>query len=43
MAFAKLKEVNKMEIGEIISNSIRYPTSNWGKVLILGVIMMPQF
>jgi hypothetical protein len=29
-----------MEIGEIISNSIRYPTSNWGKVLILGVIMI---
>ena len=29
-----------MEIGEIISDSIRYPTSNWGKVLILGVIMI---
>ena len=32
-----------MEIGEIISNSIRYPTSNWGKVLILGVIMIASF
>jgi hypothetical protein len=29
-----------MEIGEIISNSIRYPTSNWGNVLILGIIMI---
>jgi len=29
-----------MEIGEIISDSIKYPSSNWGKVLILGVIMI---
>ncbi len=27
-----------MDIGEIISDSIKYPSSNWGKVLILGVI-----
>jgi Protein of unknown function (DUF4013) len=27
-----------MDIGEIISDSIKYPTSDWGKVLILGVI-----
>ncbi len=32
-----------MDIGEIISDSIRYPTSNWGKVLILGVIMIASF
>ncbi|HMK54969.1 MAG TPA: DUF4013 domain-containing protein [Methanobacteriaceae archaeon] len=29
-----------MNIGDIISDSIKYPTSNWGKVLILGVIMI---
>lgn len=40
MAFAKLMEVKKMDIGEIISDSIKYPSSNWGKVLILGVIMI---
>jgi Protein of unknown function (DUF4013) len=40
MAFAKLMEVKKMDIGEIISDSIKYPTSNWGKVLILGVILI---
>ena len=27
-----------MDIGEIISDSIKYPSSNWGKVLILGII-----
>ncbi|BDZ66872.1 DUF4013 domain-containing protein [Methanobacterium ferruginis] len=27
-----------MDIGEIISDSIKYPSSDWGKVLILGVI-----
>ncbi len=43
MAFAKLMEVKKMDIGEIISDSIRYPTSNWGKVLILGVITIASF
>ncbi|MGB7969276.1 MAG: DUF4013 domain-containing protein [Methanobacterium sp.] len=32
-----------MDIGEIISDSIKYPTSNWGKVLILGVIMIASF
>ncbi|BDZ66871.1 DUF4013 domain-containing protein [Methanobacterium ferruginis] len=29
-----------MDIGEIISDSIKYPSSSWGKVLILGVIMI---
>ena len=29
-----------MDIGDIISDSIKYPSSNWGKVLILGVIMI---
>lgn len=29
-----------MDIGEIISDSINYPSSNWGKVLFLGVIMI---
>jgi hypothetical protein len=33
-------EVKNMDIGEIISDSIKYPSSNWGKVLILGVIMI---
>jgi hypothetical protein len=32
-----------MDIGEIVSDSIKYPTSNWGKVLILGVIMIASF
>ncbi len=32
-----------MDIGEIISDSIKYPTSNWGKVLILGVITIASF
>lgn len=27
-----------MDIGEIISDSIKYPSSSWGKVLILGII-----
>jgi len=29
-----------MDIGEIISDSIKYPSSSWGKVLILGIIMI---
>ena len=29
-----------MDIGEIISESLRYPTSDWGKVLILGIIII---
>jgi hypothetical protein len=33
-------EVKKMNIGEIISDSIKYPTSDWTKVLILGVIFL---
>jgi hypothetical protein len=33
-------EVKNMDIGEIISDSINYPSSNWGKVLFLGVIMI---
>ena len=40
MAFAKLMEVKKMDIGEIISDSIKYPTSDWTKVLILGVMIL---
>ncbi len=32
-----------MDIDEIISESIRYPTSDWGKVLILGVIIIISF
>jgi hypothetical protein len=43
MAFAKLRRFKKMDIGEIISDSVRYPSSNWGKVLILGVIMIASF
>jgi hypothetical protein len=29
-----------MDIGDIISDSIKYPSSDWGKILILGVIMI---
>ncbi len=29
-----------MDIGDIISDSIKYPSSSWGKVLILGIIMI---
>lgn len=29
-----------MDIGEIISDSIKYPSSNWGKILILGIIII---
>jgi hypothetical protein len=29
-----------MDIGDIISDSIKYPSTNWGKVLILGIIMI---
>lgn len=29
-----------MDIGEIVSDSLKYPSSNWGKVLILGVLMI---
>lgn len=29
-----------MEIGEIISDSVKYPSSNWKKVLILGVFFI---
>ncbi|ADZ08585.1 hypothetical protein Metbo_0333 [Methanobacterium lacus] len=27
-----------MDVGDIISDSIKYPSSSWGKVLILGII-----
>ena len=29
-----------MDIGENISDSVRYPTSDLGKLLILGIIMI---
>ncbi|MGZ7068489.1 MAG: DUF4013 domain-containing protein [Methanobacterium sp.] len=29
-----------MNISDIVSDSIKYPSSNWGKVLILGVIII---
>lgn len=29
-----------MDIGEIISDSLRYPSSDWTKVIILGVIFI---
>ncbi len=32
-----------MDIGDIISDAIRYPSSNWGKVIILGVITIASF
>lgn len=35
---AEITEVKKMDVGDIISDSIKYPSSSWGKVLILGII-----
>ena len=32
-----------MEIGEIISDALPYPSSNWKKVLILGVFLILSF
>jgi hypothetical protein len=32
-----------MEIGEIISNAVKYPSSNWKKVLILGIFFILSF
>ena len=29
-----------MEIGEIISDSVKYPTSDWTKIIILAVILL---
>lgn len=29
-----------MDIGDIISDSIKYPSTSWGKVLILGIILI---
>ena len=33
-------EVEIMDIGEIVSDSIKYPTSDWKKVLILGLLFL---
>jgi len=32
-----------MDIGDVISDSLRYPTSNWSKVVILGVLFLLSF
>lgn len=32
-----------MDIGEIVSDSIKYPTSDWKKVLILGLLFLISF
>ena len=32
-----------MDIGEIVSDSIRYPSSNWTKVIILGILFIISF
>jgi hypothetical protein len=29
-----------MDVGEIISDSIRYPSSDWKKYIILGVLLV---
>ena len=29
-----------MEIGEIVSDSVKYPTSDWTKIIILAVILI---
>lgn len=36
-------EVEIMDIGEIVSDSIKYPTSDWKKVLILGLLFLISF
>jgi hypothetical protein len=33
-------EVKKMDIGEITSDAIKYPTSDWTKIIILAVILL---
>jgi hypothetical protein len=32
-----------MDIRNVISDSLRYPTSNWSKVVILGVLFLLSF
>ncbi len=32
-----------MEIGDIINDAVRYPSSDWSKVFILGVIFIASF
>jgi hypothetical protein len=32
-----------MDIGNVILDSLRYPTSNWSKVVILGVLFLSSF
>ena len=32
-----------MDIGDIVSDSIKYPTTSWAKVLILGIIFITSF
>jgi hypothetical protein len=32
-----------MDIGDVISDSLRYPTSSWSKVVILGVLFLFSF
>ena len=38
--YIKQKGVSKMDIGEILSDSLRYPISDWSKILILGIIFV---
>jgi hypothetical protein len=33
----------EMEIGDIINDAVRYPSSDWSKVFILGVIFIASF
>ncbi len=33
-------EVYDMKIGEIVKDSLRYPFSDWKKILILGIILL---
>ena len=32
-----------MEIGEIISNAVKYPSYDWKKVIILGILFILSF
>ena len=32
-----------MDIGDVISDSLRYPTSNWSKLVIVGVLFLISF
>ncbi len=32
-----------MDIGDVVSDSLKYPSSDWGKVILLGVLFLTSF